>query len=287
MHKESHGFLYGILTALTSAAMAVFVKLAADIPNETIVFFRFATGLPFILLVASFRNTHFSMREVPKHLVRGIAGFMSVYFYVYAVALIPLVNAVTLSNTAPLFMPILVMIWLRQLVSKWRFVAAGIGFLGVVILLRPGAALLTWGSLFGVMTGLSSSIAVMGVRLLSKNESVEKILLYYFTLSTVLGLYPMIVTWKPISHWMDWGYLGVIGVLSTVFQYVLTKTYTHAPATKASMFNYLSVVFGGLAGWLIFGEVPDVLVWVGTALIIGGAILAFLDKTPPRPFKKA
>lgn len=281
--KEHHGFLYGIGAAIVSAGLATLTKLAVDVPNETIVFFRFAIGLPFIWAIAASKGVHFSFRQVPKHLIRGFAGFASLYFYVSAIKLIPIVNAITLSNTVPLFMPFVVMIWLRELVSKWRFVATAIGFLGVVVLLRPEKEILQLGSLFGLANGLCAAIALMGVRLLSKNESTEKILFYYFLLSTILATYPMLLAWKAIS-WLDLGYLMAIGVLSTLYQYLLTLTFTHAPATKASMLNYLSVIFGGVAGWLVFNEVPDVWVWVGAALIVISALFALWDKTPARKF---
>jgi drug/metabolite transporter (DMT)-like permease len=281
--REHHGFMFGIAAALVSAALATITKLAIDVPNETIVFFRFAVGLPFIWAIAASKGVHFSFRQVPKHLIRGFAGFASLYFYVSAIKLIPVVNAITLSNTIPLFMPFIVMIWLRELVSKWRFVATAIGFLGVVILLRPTAGFLQLGSLYGLANGLCGAIALMGVRLLSKNESTEKILFYYFLLSTILAVYPMLVTWKEVSL-LDWGYLFAIGALSTIYQYLLTMSYTHAPATKASMTGYLAVIFGGIAGWMVFNEVPDVWVWVGSFIIVASAIFALLDKTPSKKF---
>lgn len=281
-----HGLIYGIVTALLNAVMAVFIKLLADVPVATIVFVRFAAGLPFILLLAYLRGNSIAMQEIPRHLFRGIAGFAAVYFYAYAVVTIPLVNAITLGNTAPLFMPLLVMIRMKKLVSKWRFIAAAIGFLGVVILLRPGGAIVEWGSGLALATGFTSAIALMEVRILSKHESSDKILLYYFFLSTVLGLFPMIISWQPIVGVKEWGYLIILGLASVIYQYCLTKSYTHAPATKASIFSYLSVVFGGFAGWLFFQEIPDMLVWIGTGLIICGALLAILDNTPPRSIKK-
>lgn len=287
MHKEHHGFLYGILAAVGSAAMAVCIKLAKDIPAETIVFIRFAMGIPFIWTYCLSQGISFTFRGIPKHLLRCLVGFVSIYCYVYCVKLIPLVNAVTLSNTAPLFMPFVVMIWLHLFVSKWRYIAAGIGFLGVVILLRPDEIFQEVGSLFGITTGLLSAIALLGVRQLSKTESAEKILLYYFTISSVLSFYPMVVTWKSIPNLREWGYLILIGIFSVLYQYLITKSYTHTPATKASLLNYLAVVFGGLGGWLIFNEIPDVWVWIGTVLIVVGACVALFDKTQPRPFGKS
>jgi drug/metabolite transporter (DMT)-like permease len=280
MHKEHHGFLYGSLAALSSAVMAIFIKLSSDVPNEMLLFFRFLIGLPFMLWYG--RGVSFTLTAVPKHLIRGIGGLLALYCYFYAVEKLPLVNAVTLSSAQPLFMPFIILIWFRLLVSPLRFWAIGIGFLGVLILMRPTGDLLEWGSLAGLGCSLFGAIALAGVRQLSKTESTESILLYYFIICTGLSFFPMIFTWKSISSW-DWFYLVLIGLIATVYQYTLTKAYTHAPATKVSTLNYLSVVFGGISGWLVFGEVPDYWVLLGAVLIIISALMAIFDKTPARP----
>lgn len=286
MHKEHHGFLYGILAALSSAGLAVFIKLASDVPNTTLVFARFAICLPFVFWVVLHKKIHLSFKKIPGHLIRGLAGLAAIYCYFYAVKVLPLVNAITLSNTAPLFMPLVVLVWLKLLVSPKRFWAVGIGFVGVVVLLRPAELVLNLGSLAGIASGLLAAIAQMGIRQLSKVESTETILAYYFLICSVLSFFPMIVDWEPIPNPMDWIYLLAMGVLSMIFQYTITKSFTHAAATKMSMMNYLAVVFGGFTGWLIFGEVPDYWVLLGTALIIGSALFAFFDQTPPRPLNK-
>ncbi|MES2273268.1 MAG: EamA family transporter [Chlamydiota bacterium] len=282
MHKEHLGFLYGTIAAIASAAMAVTIKLAADLPTETMVFARFVLGLPLLLPFIWHKRVHISLKLMPKHLVRGFAGLAALYCYFYAVKELPLVNAVTLSNTAPLFMPLVVWVWLRMIVSKLRMCALSLGFVGVLILLRPIGMVFEWASLAGLCTGLLVAIALLGVRQLSKTESTETILVYYFLICTVLTFLPMLLAWKPIPDFTHWMYLVVIAVVSMIFQFALTKSFSHAPATKASTLIYLAVVFGGLAGWLIFGEVPDVWVWIGTCLIILGALLALFDPTPSR-----
>jgi drug/metabolite transporter (DMT)-like permease len=284
MKKEHHGFLYGLVAALVSAVMAILMKWL-PVSLETIAFFRFAVGLPLVWAVAHMQGVRVRFKEMPKHLVRGFFGFLSVYSYVYALRVIPIVNAITLGNTAPLFMPFVVLFWLKKVVSKQRFIATAIGFIGVCILLRPGVGIFEIGSLLGLVTGIASAVALMGVKELSKEESSITILLYYFLFFTIAAFYPMVITWEPITNLYVWlGLIGV-GVASLLFQYCLTKAYTHAAATKVSMFNYLAIVFGGLGAWICFGEVPDLWVWVGAGLIVLGAILAIVDQTPPRPFK--
>jgi len=287
MHKEHHGFLYGGVAALAAASMALFAKLAAPVPVETIIFVRFFLGLPFFLLSLFSKKVSFSFGQIPKYLLRSLMGLAALYCYFYAVKILPLVNAVTLANTIPLFMPFVALIWLKLVVSKMRFFALAVGFIGVLILLRPTNAIVEWGSILGLGCGIFGAVALMGVRLLSKTESAETILVYYFIICTFVTLFPAIATWKPIPDVTHWFYLLLISLFATIYQYTLTRAFIHAPATKVSTMNYLGVVFGGLFGWWVFGEVPDYWVWIGTVLIIASALLALFDKTPPRHIGKS
>lgn len=281
--REILGFFYGFLAALSTSIIAVFIKFASNIPSETMVFARFVIGLPFLLVFFFNGSVKFSFQEIPKHLIRGLAGLASLYCFFYSIKELPLVNAVTLSNTQPLFMPLLVLVWLRLVVSKFRYIAVSIGFAGVVILLHPTENILEWASLVGLLGGLLSAVAMVGVRLLSKEESTQAILCYYFLISTVVSFFPMVFAWEPISSWKDWLYLFLIGAISGFYQYFLTLSYSYAPSSKASILSYSGVIFGGLAGWWFFGEDPHVWVILGAALILLSAVMALFDKTPARP----
>src|SRR3990167_6254698 len=251
-HKEHHGFLYGILAAIFNTAMATFVKAASDLPVSTVVFSRFAVCVPLILPIIFHQKIHIHWRQVPRHLTRTSANLGALYCFFLSIQLLPLVNAVTLANTSPLFLPFVLLIWLRLLVSKRRFLAIAVGFVGVVILLRPSTEIVGWGSGIALAGALFGAVSTLGVRKLSKTESTETILSYYFLICAVVTFFPMWVTWKPIVNPLSWLYLLGIGVTSFFYQYMLTKAYTHAPATKTSTVSYLNVVFSGLLGWWLF-----------------------------------
>ncbi len=282
MHKEHHGFLYGILAALSSAGMALFVKLCTSVSVGTLVFSRFVLGVPIILWVIYHQKLDISWAKVPKNLTRSLASILAIYAYFYSLQLLPIVNAITLTNTAPLFLPFVALIWLKLLVSKRRFLATAIGFVGILILLRPTSHFLETGSLLGLASGVLGAIALMSIRVLSKTESTEMILSYYFLIGTALSFFPLFLDWQPFYDPMQWLYLFLSGVCALIYQFTITKAYTHAPATKVSTMNYLGVVFGGLFGWWIFNEVPSYWVLAGTLLIISGALVALFDHTPPR-----
>jgi drug/metabolite transporter (DMT)-like permease len=286
LHKEHYGFLYGALAALSASGMGLFVKLSNSAAVASLIFARFILAFPIVLWVIYHKKIHIQIAKVPKNLTRSIASILALYAYFYAVQMLPLVNAITLTNTTPLFLPIAVLVWYKLVVSKRRFLATAVGFLGVVILLRPMGDFQLLGSLLGLASGLFGAVALISVRQLSKSESTETILCYYFLIGAVISFFPVLFDWKPISEPLQWLYVLLSAVCALIYQFTLTKAFTHAPATKVGTTNYLAVVFGGIYGWTIFGEVPDMWVVIGTVLIISGAFIALFDHTPPRSFRK-
>lgn len=285
--KEHHGFLYGVAAALASSGTALFIKLSSSATVMTIAFARFLFGMILMLAMIYFKkNVEISWRKVPKNLTRSIGGILSLCTYFYAVQNIPLVNAVTLSNTSPLFLPFIALVWLKLIVSKKRMFAVFVGFIGVVILLRPTVNSMEWPSIVGLSSGLFGAIALMSVRQLSKTENTETILTYYFIIGTVITFFFLPWDWKPVTEPLQWIYILGSCICAFLYQIVLTKAYTHAPATKVSSVSYLAVVFSGLFGWWVFGEIPDIWVFVGTLFIICGALIALFDRTPSKHIGK-
>lgn len=285
MAKEVHGFLWGVIAAIAGSAMGLFVKLADQIPVTTLVFIRFALAIPIIAVLLLRKKVKLTWEKFPKHLTRSLAGLGALYCYYFALKRLDLVNAVTLRNAAPLFMPILAFFWFKVIVSKRRVIALCIGFFGVLILLQPTSDFLKSTSLIALFSSFLGAIAMLSIRQLSKTESTELILTYYFSICSVITLIPMIFGYKHIQEPLQWLYLFGAGFCALIFQYTITKAYTHAPATKVSSVNYLGVFFGGLFGWVFFDEIPNLWVWIGGLLIIVGAVMALTDRTKPRRLK--
>lgn len=283
MHKnEVPGFIFGVLAAFFYSIMATLVKLAEPVQNETIVFFRTALCFVFILPIVIVRKSPLKTKQVKLHLVRAVAGIGALYCYFYAVKHLHLLNAILLANTIPLFIPLVVLIWLRLKIPKRRVFAIIIGFLGVVLILRPDVSFFNnVASFSGLAAGLLGATALVGVRQLTKTEPPERILFYFFLFGTVVSFLPMIITWKPILDWKMWVYIFLIGVAGILFQYFLTKAYSYMPATKASSLMYLSVIFGGISGWLIWDSVPILWTLFGILLVFFGGLMALLDKKQP------
>lgn len=190
-------------------------------------------------------------------------------------------NAVTLSNTAPLFLPVVVFFWMKQIIPMVRFIALLIGFIGVVVILRPDSGMPIVPAFIGLCGGLAFALVQTGIRHLSKTESPAMILVHYYVIATVITFFPMLYFWEsfPGEAWFN---LAGLGVVSSFYQYLLTQSLHYATVTRVSAMNYLSVPFGGLIGWWFFSEIPSMWALAGTLLIICGGIIAILSKKQAR-----
>ncbi|MBX7066320.1 MAG: DMT family transporter [Parachlamydiales bacterium] len=283
MHIEHKGFYYALLAVLFSSGMSLFVKLGSSATVGVLVFARFALGVPIFLWVIRTQKLKLSWKEVPKNLTRSFAGIANLYAFYYALHSLPLVNAITLASTAPLFLPLMYLVWSKILVSKRRFFAAGLGFLGVLVILRPATSeFLVIGSLLALLSGFFRAVAIFNVRSLAKTEKTETILSYYFFIGAAVSFFPIWFDYEPIQSASQWTDVLFAGVMALGYQYTFTKACAMVPATKVSSINYLAVVIGGLLGWWVFGEVPDIWVLVGALLIVAGAMIALFDRAPPK-----
>jgi drug/metabolite transporter (DMT)-like permease len=179
-------------------------------------------------------------------------------------------------------MPLVIFFWLKLIIPKRRLWALLVGFIGILAILRPGSGLTQVTLLIGLLGGLFSAFAQVGIRQLSKSESTGTIMTYYFLISALVSFPPMLITWKPIENSTTWLYLFLISLTSLAYQYCIVKSLTHAPATKVSTMAYLSVIFSGFLGWWFFAEIPSVWELLGIAFIVAGGLLALFSKETSR-----
>lgn len=277
MHKEHHGLLVAVGTAALSAISAIFVRWT-PVPVTTLLFFRFAICSLFILPFLFKRKVLLTPSSIRLHTPRAIAGLFSMGCFLYSINHLAVMDALTFTNTAPIFLPLVIFFWLKKVITKTRFIALFIGFLGVVIILHPNAHIHLIAALIGLFGGLCGAFVQVGIKQLSLTESIEKILTHYFVIITVVTFFPMIYFWQPITNPLIWLNLTIIGLLAALFQYCYTRSLKYAGSTKVSAVNYLAIPFGGLLGWWLFQETPSRWALVGTALILCGGMMAILSR---------
>jgi len=274
-HPLLKGALFILASELMFASMGATVKAAvvSGLPSEVLVFLRNLVGM-FLILPLLLKDGIGNLRsQVPHlHLVRALAGVSAMYCFFYALGHLALADGMLLKMTAPIFIPIIAWLWLKEHASRYAALAVPIGFLGVILVLRPGGEL-NWVALIGLAGGAFAAVAKVTVRRLSRSEPTARIVFYFAVLGGLVSAVPLAWAWKePTAE--QWLMVLVIGLFGTLGQILLTSGYAAAPTTRVAPFTYFSVVFGAAYGYLFWDEVLDLSFVAGALLILFAGVLA-------------
>lgn len=244
--------------------------LGASYPTAQIMFFRCALALVPVLIIIQMRGglVILHTRQVKLHLLRSLMGSCAMAFAFYAFALMPLANAVSILHTAPLFMTALSVLLLRESVGIRRWTAVIIGFCGMLLVVKPGAGMLESGSLFMLAAAFLIGCTTIVIRILGRHDD-PVCITFYFTLTGViislLGL--------GFQEWVtpppgDLVLLALVGFLGGMAQYLMTLSYQNLALGIVSPLKYLTIVFSGIIGYLVWSDIPDLQSLCGIAIII-------------------
>ena len=275
------------------ALLGAFVRAAsAMLPNEMVVFFRNALVLVFLMPLFAARRSLPAMSggKMHLHVLRASAGLVSMYCYFYALAHMKLAEAVLLSYTSPLFIPIIAFLWLHEPLNRRIRIAVLIGFAGVLLILKPGLSIFQPVALVALSAALFASLAMVTIRRMSDTERPEIIVFYYTLLSTVISAVPLTWAWQVPGR-EALVILVFLGLAAMAGQLLMTKGYGLAPAAQVGPFVYCSVVFASIIGWVFWGESLDPLSVVGSLLVFIAGITAaragVRQNTDSGPFRRS
>jgi drug/metabolite transporter (DMT)-like permease len=203
------------------------------------------------------------------------------YCFFYAIVHIPLADAMLLKLTAPLFMPLVALAWLGERVSAMVWLAIGIGFAGVLLILRPGLDGVSMVALVALLGGLFAAVAKVTVRRLSRSEPPLRIVFYFALIAGLISTVPLAWAWHdPTPAAMGW--MLAVALFATLGQICLTRGLSLAPAARMGAFGYFSVVFGAAYGWLLWDEVLAWTTLAGFLLIMLAGFLVGSGSLRPR-----
>ncbi len=279
------GALYMVASACCFAAMGAAVKTAsATLGNSQIVFCRNLLSLLLLLpWCARGGVSGLATEHLGEHLVRGLFGLSAMYGFFYAIAHVRLADALLLNYTLPLFMPPIERLWLGERMSPRLLLPLGLGFLGILVILRPGTGVFQPVALWALVSALLGSVAQVGVRRLTATEPVARIVFYFAAIATLVSAGPALFTWQTPTAGATLALL-FCGVAATLGQLLLTRAYASAPAAWVGPFLYSSVVFAGLFDALIWGRSADALFVLGALLVIAAGVLTLrLRREPALP----
>ncbi|MDO9219586.1 MAG: DMT family transporter [Thiobacillus sp.] len=276
-----------LVAAALFALMGVLVKHAsANFSSAELVFYRSIFGLLAIGGVIAIQ--HGSLRKPlatpyrKAHFWRGLSGFVALVLFFYAIARLPLATAVTLNYTAPLFLAALSAWWLHEKHGRGLLGAVVLGFVGIVLVLRPQLQDQAWlPALAGLVSGMLAAVAYVNVKQLGKLGEPEWRVVFYFTLlATLGGGVWMLLAGFHRPHATDWPWLIGIGVTATLAQLALTRAYHRGRTLIVGALAYSTVGFSALYGLILFGEQLPVSAWLGMAVVALAGIWAVRASVP-------
>ncbi len=279
--SDMSGALKGIIAVLAGflflSLVGVMIKLELSEGANIawVVLIQYITGLIIISTVAS-KNNFRDLRtsKLKLHFIRGFTGILAFTCYAIAISKIPLVNAALLNNSAPLFIPIVTMIWLKNKIDEKIWWGISVGFIGIVFILDPSAGdLLKKGDLYGLAAGIILAVSYVALGQLTKTENFITILFFYTLTGFILSL-PFALFNFPVPPLVVWIYGISAGIFLTGYLFLLQYAYRFVEAVKLSPLNFSVVVFTGILDWFIFGNVPGILTVIGIVLVSAGGILA-------------
>ena len=215
--------------------------------------------------------------EIPLlQLFRGVVGSVAMFLGFYAIVALPLAEAQAISFSRNLFLVPLAAFILSEVVGIRRAVAAAIGFLGVVIMLRPGLGenslglVLSIGALAALGHAFMVALATVLVNIASRYDGPMTLMFYTNTVSITLIAIPTYFVWQTPSM-VELFMLIAMGLLATLSHNCFIRAFALGEASAIAPVDYSRLVFAAIAGWLVFGSVPDFYTIIGAAIIVGSS----------------
>ena len=257
---------------MSFALMMVLVRhVCASVHPFEAAFFRTLFGVAFMMpwLLRSGVKA-LATRRFGGHVMRAVFGLSAMLCLFTALSLMPLAEVTALTFAAPLFATIGAALMLKERVRLRRWTATLLGFLGVMILLRPGMEVVSPAALVALGAAVLMAGAMVSVRSLAMSEHPAAIVIYFGLLVTPMSFVPALFVWTTPSLELLFWFL-LIGLTATAGQILMTRAFAAAEASAVMPFDFPRLIFVSLFGMMLFGEMPDGWTYVGAAIILAAA----------------
>jgi drug/metabolite transporter (DMT)-like permease len=268
MSTHARAALLMVASTLFFGLMAVTIRYASHtLPTFEIAFFRNAFGLLALLPILLHGGAPLRTHQLPKYLLRSAIGIGSMLCGFWAIGHLPLSQAIALSYSTPLFVTVAAVAWLGEHVRKRRWAAVLVGFIGVLIVVRPGTSGFSVGSLVAVMAAVFSAVVAVQIKQLSRIDPADTIVFYTYVFWVPLSLLPALFVWQ----WPQgdaWLWLVATGLCGTGGQLLWTRALRLGDVSALTPISFMQLPVVSIAGYFLFGEGIDRWTVAGAAIIL-------------------
>ncbi|RZL65440.1 MAG: DMT family transporter [Variovorax sp.] len=282
--RESERILAGIgLVLLATACFATLDTASkfstASVPILMAVWFRYAfQAVATTAVLLPLHGTRLLQTRHPRyHLLRGALLLASTVLAFLSLRYMPLAEFTSILLIAPLVVTLLAATTLKEQVSPLRWSLVAGGFIGTLVILRPGGAAFSWAIVLPLCLVLTNAWFQVLTSKLARTE--DPLTMHFYTgwVGALLSALALPFVWTALPSWHWWALLCLIGFMGTVGHFLLILAYQRAPASTLTPYIYAQIAFAMVGGWLMFSHVPDRFSLIGMALIaVCGAAGAWL-----------
>jgi len=257
-------------STLAFGLMAIAIRYATRyVPTQEVAFFRNAFGLLALLpMLIRPGSAPLKTQQLPRYFLRSAIGLASMLCAFWAIGHLPISQAISLSYSTPLFVTIAAVLWLGETVRLRRWAAVIIGFIGVLIIVRPGSTSFTPGTLVAVGAAVLSSLVAIQIKQLTRVDSADTVVFYTYVFWVPLSLVPALFVWVWPTG-LAWVWLVATGVLGTLGQLLWTRALRLGEVSALTPISFMQLPLVSLLGWLLFNETLDRWTVIGAAIILG------------------
>ncbi|SFB48528.1 EamA domain-containing membrane protein RarD [Rhizobium sp. NFR07] len=272
-----------ILAMLIAPLIDVFSKLATTSASPTMItagrfVFQALCMLPFVIWTGSWRS--FSWRMSFYHFIRAAVIAISMVCFVATLAVMPVADAVAIFFVEPIILTVLSSIFLKEIIGWRRYTACVVGFIGAMIVIRPSFQEIGYVALLPVVTAFCIAIFAMMTRALAQREDPWamqfQMSMWGLPICAVLlligGVTEIDFLAPSVPDLTTFTWIAAVGVVAALSGVLSVYAYRAAPASVLAPIQYFEIISATLFGWLVFGDFPDPIKWLGISIIIGSGL---------------
>jgi drug/metabolite transporter (DMT)-like permease len=265
--------------SLFAAIDALAKLMAQDMDVLQIIWSRFFFALPLLPVIAGYRRTTpWHTDRIGLQVMRGLLPVIAGVAIVVALKVIPLADATALMFVSPLMLTALAVPLLEERVGVHRWAAVIVGFLGVLVIVRPGSGAMRWAALLPLLTAFLYALYQIATRILGRTTPPLVTFAYTVIVGTAASTAALPFVWRTPDA-AGWAMMVASGLLHGLGHYSVTRAFAMAGAATLAPFNYAQLIGATALGFLLFGDVPDGWTISGALVIVAaGCYVAYRER---------
>ncbi len=274
MKKNKFAIFLIIISVFFAHIMIASTKLAQlEINVITAAFFRFIFGLIILSpIIIKSKFSIFKTQNLKFHIIRSTLNFPAMMLGFASISLIPIEKFTAIQFIVPFIVTMLAVMFLGERIYIYRTIALVLGFIGMLIIIRPGLIDISLGISMALGSSFFWAIVIVMTKKMSANDSAVTILAYQYIFMTIFTAIFTIFYWQTPSI-KTFGYLFLAALTGTIFHLCINHAYKLVDVTMTQPYSFLGLIFSSLLGYFIFNEIPDIYTWIGAFVIFIGILI--------------